>query len=62
MLSTLNELTLQKELQNFVTNNVFWTKKVKTTKHKFKQKSSCQSRELHPGPMAQQSDALPLDH
>ena len=27
MLSKLNELTLQKELQNFMTNKVFWTKK-----------------------------------
>ena len=30
MLSILNELTLQKKFQNFVTNNVFLTKKVKT--------------------------------
>jgi len=30
MLSILNKLTLQKELQNFVTNNVFLDKKVKT--------------------------------
>ena len=27
MLSILNKLTLQKELQNCVTNNVFWDKK-----------------------------------
>jgi len=27
MLSLLNELTFQKELHNFVTNNEFWTKK-----------------------------------
>ena len=27
MLSLLNELKLQKELQKFMTNNVFWTKK-----------------------------------
>jgi len=26
LLSILNKLTLQKELQNFVTNNVFWPK------------------------------------
>ena len=34
MLSMLNKLTLQKELQTFVTNNVFFffTKKVKTQK------------------------------
>jgi len=30
MLSILNKLTLQKELQTFVTNNVFFDKKVKT--------------------------------
>jgi len=29
MLSILNKLTLQKELQNFVTNNVFLDKKLK---------------------------------
>ena len=27
MLSLLNKLTLQKKLQNYVTNNVFWGKK-----------------------------------
>ena len=30
MLRILNKLTLYKELQTFVTNNVFWDKKVKT--------------------------------
>jgi len=30
MLGILNKLTLQKKLQNFVTKNVFWDKKVKT--------------------------------
>ena len=30
MLSILNKLTLQKELQTFVKNNVFFDKKVKT--------------------------------
>jgi len=30
MVSIPNKLTLQKEWQNFVTNNVFWTKQVKT--------------------------------
>ena len=29
VLSKLNELTLQKALQRFMTNNVFWTKKTK---------------------------------
>ena len=37
MLSIQNQLTLQKKLQNFMTNNVFWTKKVKTQQ---KQKKS----------------------
>ena len=32
MLSILNKLTLQKELQNFVTNNVLLGQKVKTHK------------------------------
>ena len=31
MLSILNKLTLQKDLQTFVTNNVFFDKKVKTS-------------------------------
>ena len=31
MLSTLNKLTMQKELQSFVTNNVFWTQSTTTT-------------------------------
>ena len=30
MLSIINRLTLQKELQSFVTNNVFFDKKIKT--------------------------------
>jgi len=30
MISILNELTIRKNLQNVVTNNVFWTKKSKT--------------------------------
>jgi len=36
LLSILNKLTLHKELQNFVTNHVFWTKSknTKTTKSK----------------------------
>jgi len=64
MLSILNELNLQKELQNFMTNNVFLTKKVKTTttKYKIKLKNPCWSRESNPGPPAHQSDKLPLNH
>ena len=34
MLRILNKLTLYKELQTFVTNNVFLDKKVKTQKKK----------------------------
>ena len=34
MLSILNKLTLQKKLQNVVTNNVFLDKKVKTQQNK----------------------------
>ena len=36
MLSIINKLTLQKELQNFMTNNVFWTKSKNTTTTKQK--------------------------
>ena len=41
MLSILNELTLLKELQNCVTNNVFWDKKYidNTNKQKLKHKT-----------------------
>ena len=34
MLSILNKLTLQEELQNILTKNVFLDNKVKSTKHK----------------------------
>jgi len=46
MLSILNKLKLQKELQNLVTNNVFW-QKVKNNNNE----NPCQSRELNPGPL-----------
>jgi len=36
MLSILNELTLQKKLQNFLTNNVVWTKSKIATQQKRK--------------------------
>jgi len=64
MLRILNELTLQRELQNFVTNNVFLTKNktTATTKHKIKQKNHCQSRESNPVPLAPKADVLPLEH
>ena len=64
-LSKLNKLTLQKELQHFVTNNVFFWQKIKnttTTKQKNKHKNLCRSRELNPGPPAPKADALPLCH
>jgi len=58
MLSLLNKLTLQKELQNFVTNNVFLDKKVKTTttKQKIKHKKPYRSRGLNRGPLAPKGD------
>jgi len=65
MLSILNKLTLQKDLQNIVTNNVFMYKKNKnttTTKQKIKPKNPCRSRELNPGPLVPKADALSLHH
>ena len=44
MLSVLNKLPLEKELQNFVTSNVFSDQKVKKQNNKIKHKNSCQSR------------------
>jgi len=60
----LNKLLLQIELQNVVTNNVFWTKSknTKTTKQKIKHKNICQWREMNPGPLAPKTDVLPLHH
>ena len=65
MLSILNKLILQKNLQNIVTNNVFMDKKVKTQQQqnkKIKPKNPSRSRELNPGPLAPKADALPLHH
>jgi len=64
MLSILNKLTLQKDLQNIVTNNVFMDKNKNetTTKQKIKPKNPCRNRELNPGPLAPKADALPLHH
>ena len=41
------KLTLQRELQNSVTNNMFWTKSknATTTKRKIEHKNPCRSRE-----------------
>jgi len=61
----LSILDLQKDLRYCVTNNGLLTKKGKnttTTKQKIKHRNPCQSRELNPGTLAPQSDALPLDH
>jgi len=66
MLSMLNKLTLQKELQTFVTNNVlFFYKKSKNTttiNQKIKYKNPCWSRGLKPRPLAPKAYALPLHH
>ena len=64
MLSVINKLTLQNELQNFVIINVFMDKSKTTTKtkQKIKLKSPCLSRELNPGPIAAKADVLPLHH
>jgi len=63
MLTRLNKLTLQKKLQNVVTNNVFWTKKSKnTTTTKSKHKNPCRSRDLKLGRLAPKPGALPLYH
>jgi len=49
MLSILNKLALQQNLQKFVTNNVFLDKKVKTQQQnkKINHKNPCRSRELN---------------
>ena len=63
MLSMLNKLTLNKELQTLVTDNVFLNKKRKhttTTKQKIKHKNPCRSRELNPGPLSPKADDVPL--
>ena len=51
MLSMLNKLTLQKELQ--IPSNVFMTKNknTKTTKQKSKHNKPCRNRELNTGPL-----------
>jgi len=53
MLSILNVLTLQKKLQNFVTNNVFMDKKVNTQQQQnIEHKYPCRSQEMNPRPIA----------
>ena len=63
MLVILNKLTLQKKLQNCVTNNVFLDKTVKSQQQqRIKHKNPCWSRELNPGSLAPRADALPMHH
>ena len=68
MLSILNKLTLLKQLQNFVTNNVFWDKKTTTTQQQQKRikrsdiKIPSRSQELNPGAIAPNADALHMHH
>jgi len=54
MLSILNRLTLQKELQMCVTCNVFWTKSKNTTakKQNIKHKNPLPEPGIEPGPLA----------
>jgi len=44
-----------------MTNNVFG-KNIKTQQHKANPKNPCQSRKSNSGPVAPQSNTLPLDH
>jgi len=65
MLSILNKLTLQKELQTISTKNMFLDKKNNTTttkEKKIKHKNHCRSRELNPGNLAPKADVLLLHH
>jgi len=58
MLSILNEFTLQKELQTFVTSNLFWTK----VKSQQQQNKKNPLPELNRGALTPKADALPLHH
>jgi len=64
MLSILNNLTLQKDLQLLWQIMCLWTisKNTTITKQKIKHKNPCLSRELNPGHLALKADALPLHH
>jgi len=63
MLSILNELTLQNELHNCMTNNVFWSQTTKTTAVTTTNiKYISRSREANLGTLVSQLGALPLDH
>ena len=60
MLRILNKLTLYKELQTFVTNNVFLDKKVKTQQKTTKKTHT--NPGIEPGTSCTKADALPLHH
>jgi len=61
MLRIKNELTMQREFQNVVRNKMVFTNKL-NNKNNVKHKHLCQSRNSNQGPLAPQSDKLPLDH
>ena len=62
-LSILNELTLQNEVYNCMTNNVFGAKQRKQQQQiKTNIKDISRTREANLGTLASQSGALPLDH
>jgi len=60
ILSILCKLTLQKKLQNVVTNSVFWTKgkTTKTRKQIIKYKKTLPKREIDPGTSLTQSGCV----
>jgi len=62
LLSILHKLTLQNELPNFVTNNVFLDKKVKIQQQPDPKKSNIKTLELKPEPLAPKADASFLHH
>ena len=62
MHSILNEMTLQIEMQNYMTSNVFSTYKVKTQQKQSKHKHIVQNHESNPGTLASQSGVLPQSH
>ena len=62
MLSILNKLPLQKELQILWQITCFFGQNVKTLHQKKTHKNPCPSREMNPGQLAPKADALPLHH
>jgi len=60
-----HKINIVKGIANFVTNNVFFDKKVKSQQQqskKMKHKNPCRIWGLNPGPLAPKADALPLHH